>query len=96
MLYWVAMDQKTISACPAPATQEVRVFPTPHLLVGFRSKQEQSECMHRMTQYPLAVVQVYLDEVLVKQADAGDIVWIQPSTPQSCSRGVPHMWITQS
>jgi hypothetical protein len=85
--FWLAINKDTCTASPSSLTDTVKVTPTPELLLGFYSQEDQLNHQKEIQTLPKDQVEMYLKKLVVLAADER-IALIVCEDPQSAADGV--------
>jgi len=83
--YWIAVNGASVAASSIPLPGTVTVCPTPELLVGFNSRDEQLRIQRFLLSAPIEDANECVTNLLGR-AKAGEVVVITPPNPEPPTR----------
>lgn len=89
--YWVAVNKHSVSPSPMPLPVYPTVEPTPELLIGFNTREEQRKCQQLLLHGRLDKVQRFIRKTLPRLAAEGKVLVKWFRNPEKPSEGTEWM-----
>ncbi len=85
--WWLAINGPSCSASAVALPAVIEVKPTPQLLIGFRSRDEQVAAQELILRAPISTVRRFLCITILARIFRGEVISIRPATPEPPTHG---------